>query len=177
VKPVVLYEDQLAPDTKPHQFGLHQLALACLADRRRVDRWTLAGRFDARICKGDAKLLAQLDLRREDGAPLVAALDHDKIRNRLRLRLDACKSVVLDKLHERHPTVRVVLVVENTEDILAAVRDTLGRAAATDKPPPKERDKLLHALADAPAERRASFLAAYPAFARLVKILNELLDA
>lgn len=116
-----------------------------------------------------------MELRREDGPPLVAAVDHDKIREPLKLAPDACKSAVLDKLHERHPTVRVVLVLENTEDVLAAARVSLGQPALTVKPTPRERDKVLHALANETAERRANFLAAYPPFARLVKILSELL--
>jgi hypothetical protein len=177
VKPVVLYEDRLAPDTKPTQFGLHQLALACVADRRNAARWQLCTSFDARPCKGLGNLVKELELRRHETTPLVAAIDHDEIRLKLRLPPDACKRRVLEKLREHHPTARVVLVLENTEDVLTAVRAALGQPALGGKPTPKERDKVLHALADAPAERRVSFLAAYEPFDRLVRILTELLDA
>jgi ActR/RegA family two-component response regulator len=176
VRPVVLYEDQLAPGTKPINFGIHQLALACVADLRHLERWKLKDAFSAQVCKGRDKLLRELELRRDDSGPLVAAVDHDQLYTALKLAPGACKSAILEKLHERHPSVRVVLVLENTEDLLAAARAALGLPAVKEKASPKERDQVLHALASAAAERRAEFLRSYEPFARLVNILNELLQ-
>ena len=58
MKATVFYED--APGVAVTNFGPHLLALACVADRMGVDRYTLRAYTEGIPMKGDSKLRAIL---------------------------------------------------------------------------------------------------------------------
>jgi hypothetical protein len=173
----VLYEDQSA--ARPTNYGPHILLLACVADARGEELWSLRGRVDGIPKKGDTKLRTAL---RDDGdllatrGPLVAMFDDDRVRRCYDLPKGACKREVLDAAcREATGSPSVVLLHRNMEDVVKAACAALHRTAPAAKPGPEERDRILHRAASAERNVRDAILVAVPSFARLVETVDRLL--
>lgn len=172
---VVLWEDELSPDTSLKGYGPHVLALQCAVDASPslVERRALGVRVTANPRKGIDKLLlfaATLDAPR-----VIAVCDDDKLRAHLKLSHEASDVSVVEELKKKSPETRWILLHRNMEDVLAAAAAALGEAVPTGKAKPRERDRVLHRLADASPDRRRDFLLRIPSFAAVVAAIIEAL--
>lgn len=169
--PTVLYEDARAVATK--YFGPHELLCACTADRTGDRLFSLRKRLIDVPSNGVGPLLArvrQVTPRFEQYPQrLLVLVDHDRIREHIRLPPLACRAQVVSAVRGARPF-SVVLLEENTEDLLRAAREVLGGGPLTGKPTPLERDRILENAAHATTrEQRQAILERCPSFGRLVE--------
>lgn len=177
----VLYEDAPAAGARPNNYAPHQLLQQCVADRLgRSGYWELAS-VTAIPCRGRDKLVAKLrDDRIYNAGPVVAVLDHDKVRDADPGLRGACRTQILGWLRApgRCPSpqrLTPVLLQENLETVLTAA---IGLQPS--KPSPLQRDLLLQpVIAPGPEgwRRRQALLADVPSFAYLVGKLTALVRA
>lgn len=131
---VILYEDRRGPQ---REFGLHNLVLACVADELGGDVYALdlAGKLDGRPMKGASNLLksCRQDVRRlgPRGQRVFALVDDDEIRTQLKhegVARSADDMAVIGVIKAPGKCVapeqlEVILLKENTETVIEAVRD------------------------------------------------------
>lgn len=191
---VILYEDQRGPQK---QFGLHNLVVACVSDDLGADVYALKldQKLSGRPMKGVSKLLASCrqDVRRlgPQGQPVFALIDNDAIREQMKhegLSPSADEAAVIRaiKAPERCKApdqLEVLLLVENTETILAAAAecDPEIAAVAVEQARRKDtnaRDKILNHVAWGLGRAvRDCVRSRVPALARLVERLSALVAA
>ena len=107
---------------------------------------------------------------------LMVLVDNDRIRGHLGLRGDACRTATIAAFHAEHAFV-VILLENNTEDLLSVVAAVLGEAPPAGKPNPLERDQRLQRAAwGSTAEQRAEMLVRCPSFGRLIDAAIAALD-
>lgn len=170
----VCYEDR-GGDRK--EFGLHNLLLACLEDRRTaankvhlLDRWILAQCVEKQPKKGDSRLLQAVCRRLEVTAPdchsVVALFDDDQVRRLLGMKGEATGESVVSEIRRRSAAaspgsrldkLQVVLLERNMETVLREAASALQAAGLPSehaakvkrghKPKPDVRDALLGDLA------------------------------
>ena len=177
----VMYEDQQAAGT--NEFGLHILVRRCVLDQLgwSDDRWSeLKELLHGHAMKGDAKLLSACESEREArGFPHVfVVFDDDKIRGRLGLQRSACKTTVRQAVHARSrfaDQLRVVLLGDNMESVVAAVERCRGRSEPAKLKPPM-RDSVLASIAWRPdfAALRECVLDGVPSLRYLVTRLAQI---
>jgi len=139
---IVLYEDQRAQTTS---FGLHELVVACVADRAALARHSVAERLKGIPKKGAGNLLKACTRDVEqlcNRGRVHAVFDCDKIRAPLNLPKDATDREVraaLEKRCGRREGLRFHLLDQNLESVLVALdqcsnvdREQLSRALAKD---------------------------------------------
>jgi hypothetical protein len=179
----ILYEDSAGTNVK--QFGPHSLLVACVADQKRTDFWTVNKRLIAEPKNGVNKLL---DALREDmnryargGGWVFALIDRDDVHDHLEPKLapNACRTSIIERI-KRCPSadrLDVVLLEKNLETILQSLRELQPELAgpenwnrAISQKDINERDRILNnvALNSARGTLRAELLARVPSFARLV---------
>lgn len=176
--PTVLYADARAVATK--FFGPHELLCACTADRTGDSLFALRKRLIDVPSNGIGPLLARVGrvAHQFEQYPmrLMILIDHDRIREHVRLPALACRTQVVSTVRGSR-AFAVVLLEENTEDLLRAARQILGGVPLTGKPTPLERDRILENAAHATTlEQRQAILARCPSFGRLVTAAVAALD-
>lgn len=154
------YEDD--PGVQLANFGPHQLALATIADRVGIDRWTLRNRFNPVPKKGVTKLLAAASLLERGSFALV---DDARIRTEIGLQQSDSAAKVLAELKRRAPLTDFVLLGRNIDDLVRAAAVSLSRHVSAGKLELTERDAVLNAAADATPETRAKIVGAIPSWA------------
>lgn len=185
----ILYEDSAGERA---EFALHDLVVRCVADRLDRDPRALRSALHGIPKKGNANVrrACRQDLVRlaRDGRAVIAVYDNDRIRRMTNLPSDACKAQVSTCLKsdcDPSTQLRVVLLVENTETILLALRDLgvlQGREAmfveAIDRKVLASRDILFKdAVWRTTPEQRERLLEAVPSFGYLVSKLVTVLAA
>lgn len=131
-KVIVLFEDKRL---QPRGAALDQLVWACLEDITGKDRWSFKGRVELRFRKGNANVLE--DVRHlEDLAPsgetVFAVFDRDGIHGCVKVKPSASDAAVIkaiEKECDQATRLRVVLLTENMESLLEAIRDCLNQHA------------------------------------------------
>lgn len=121
----ILYEDQRG---QRQGFGLHTLVKACVFDVINGERHRVEGALsDYRPLKGVDNVLKacrqDFDLIAADGRTLVAILDSDAIRSKLKLpkaATDAHVEQAIRKGCQAPERLLVVLIKENTESVIEA---------------------------------------------------------
>ena len=181
MRAVVLYEDSRGVPVK--NFGLHMFVLAAAADRMSDDRWALGRAVKDRPLKGNGNLLKAC---REDPhpCPVIGVFDNDRIRELLKLPSGSCKSEVIAAVKKpaKDPArLSIVLLLQNTEDVLKSVAEHMPVAAARLEAALKKdlnaRDAILNnAAADANPDLRAAVLRSIPSLDRVVRVLVEVLS-
>ena len=173
----VIYEDRHAKGET--HFGPHMLLLACVADRTQSNRFALLRRVTPIASGGDGNVRRKL---RDNGdalaalGPLVAMFDSDKIRTRYDLDHALSEAQVVEAiLHEAQDSPKILLLVRNMEDLVAACCAALKRPIPTGKPTPEERDHVLQAAAGDSDAVRTEILRRVPSFERLVDEVGRLL--
>lgn len=168
----VLYEDELAR-AEPKRFGPHVLLIACLEDDLKTSRRDLEDVIKAVPKKGDGNL--RIALRRDIGrqGPAVALFDHDRCRAAFGLQKSACKSQVLAAAQELAPSVRLVLLEQNVESLIATACRVMGDSVPISKPTPLQRDEILQKLAWLDAKLRLKLRRELQSFDRLVQRVLE----
>lgn len=184
----ILYEDSAGERA---EFALHDLVVRCVADRLDRDPKTLRSALHGIPKKGNANVrrACRQDLPRlaRDGRVVVAVFDNDRIRRMANLPPAACKAQVTSCLKsgcEPSALLRIVLLVENTETLLVALRDISvlqGRDAmfveAIDRKVLASRDILFKdAVWRTTLEQRVGLLEAVPSFGYLVSKLAALVS-
>lgn len=175
MKVAVLWEDAVSAGTKPTNYGPQVLALQCVVDQRTElgDARGLGFEVHAYPKNGVDKLL--LFAAKLDAPQVIAVCDDDKLRLHLQLPPDASDVVVLEVLKKQSAKTRWVLLHRNMEDVVAAAATALGEAAPVGKPTPRERDRVLHRLANTSPDGRRDFLVRMPSFAAVVAAIIEAL--
>ena len=163
---VILYEDEFG---QVKDFALHRLVTACVADTLGRSKQDVAPLLRAVPKKGDSKLLDAClrEAPRMREANVFALFDSDNLHRLLGLSGDTQLADQLAALRSRLPDEgrpRVFLLERNTETLVAAAADCLGREPPSGKSK-LDRDKLLASAAwdysrasrDCIRERVASF--------------------
>lgn len=168
----VFYEDDAGGQVT--NFGLHILALACLADRWGEDRYSLNKLTRAAPQNGNAKLrktIRGLGPTRD----IVAVFDADKVRELYGQPTSSSDEAVVAAIqNEAGPGVRVCLLNKNAEDVVLACCKAMGRPSPRAKPSPRERDQIFHAAASGDVGPRQILLREVPSFAKFVELLGDL---
>lgn len=144
LRATILYEDQ-ARDGEVKEFGLHNLVIRCVHDR-----WSVSDRFgdfyafrrlrvlEGMPKKGNTRLKSACDkdhAKLTRSGPLFVVYDRDEIYRPLKIPATACIRSIRDKLLSdcaNDPLVRIVLIEQNTESLLEAIRDNRLVARAPD---------------------------------------------
>jgi hypothetical protein len=167
---IVLYED--APGNQPREFGPHNLALACLADRLNRSVYDLKQHVEGHPKKGNDRVRQESHRLAADKIVVFAVYDDDRICELTALPSTACKREVVAALQPQTTPahVTVVLLHQRIETLLKAARSCSKQPALTRKPSPLDRDIHLNRLALDPTRRqeRDCVLRDMPSFAYLV---------
>lgn len=120
----ILYEDSAGERS---EFAFHELVLRCVADRLGREPRDLKDLVHGLPKKGNVWRACRQDLPRiaRSGRAVFAVFDDDEIRTMTKLPVDACKTKVVTAIKrgcEPEGALRVVLIVENTESVLEALR-------------------------------------------------------
>lgn len=143
-KVTVLYEDALAPGSKPIQYGPHLLLLWCVSDRTKRPIWDLGRLVEGNPRKGKEKVRQASKLPLRDW--VIALYDQDRVRdmpgleNKKRAR-DVAETLRAESAQPDRTM--VVLLDKNLETLMKHVQSCNGQGATTDKPTPLQRDLLL----------------------------------
>jgi hypothetical protein len=160
-------------------FGPHELAVSCVADRLRQDRWLIDQRLDPIPKKSDSRLLAACeDVPRISprGMPVVALVDDDRIRRPLKLTPHTLKREVAAIIRNRTATpgqLIVCLLDRNIETLVKSAALRLDVRGAIVKRP-IERDRILGKAAHATPDVRAALCGDVPTFGCFVDGLARL---
>lgn len=179
----ILYEDS-ARDRS--DFGLHDLVVSCVADRLGCEPRPLKKRLRGHAMNGNNKVWSECQRNLHRLGVVVAVFDNDRVRTMAKLPPGACKAQVTAEVKRRcEPAsqLRVVLLIQNTESVLLALRslgvlhgrdEMFGRAI--DRKDMNDRDVLLGKAAwGLTPEQRVSLLRAVPSLGYLVEKLAALL--
>ncbi|HZI15030.1 MAG TPA: hypothetical protein VE153_31960 [Myxococcus sp.] len=181
----VLYEDQRGPG---QGFGLHELAKACVSDAFPATEHPHIKEAlgDCRPQKGDGNLLKacreDLDGIANDGRPVVAVFDNDKIRRLLQLSAKAPDARVEQEIRKGGPKsdrLFIILLKQNMESVLKAAHecdpsiDPERIKLATQKKDRLERDAILNRLTGEQYRAvRDCILGKLPSFRAFVDLLR-----
>lgn len=169
MKVTVFYED--SPGVAVTHYGPHLLALACVADRMNLERYTLRQHAEAVPMKGDSKLREVL--QGIGGRHVIALFDSDHVRDLYGLKATATREEVIAKVKsEAGPDVEVHLLERNMEDLIRHCCEAARSHVPDGKPRPEERDSILHRTAAAPQSVRDAVRAACPSFDQFVEALQ-----
>lgn len=184
----ILYED--SSSTHARGFGLHRLVVRCVHDRKQGDLGLLLRAFADRPMKSNTKVRTACREERllltRTGASLVALYDDDRVRELLHKPKAACKQEVRQALLQEcgdDPKLRVVLLVKNTESVLATLEQSglMMTFARTDfheaiaRKSVLKRDEIFHRAADADMLKVREHLCQHlPSFEYLIAKLIEL---
>lgn len=123
----ILYEDSAGERA---EFTLHDLVVRCVADSLDREHRDFKDVLRGIPKKGNSNVrrACQQDLPRlaRNGDQVWALYDNDRVRRLVNLPADACKTQVVDALRVGCVPVdrlRVVLLIENTESLLRALRE------------------------------------------------------
>lgn len=161
---VILYEDSRGAIVR---FPLHDLVVRSAADLAGVAFYEVARRVRDVPKGGDTKVLSDLANNSslfKQHTRVLAWIDNDRIREKLKLPKDASRSLVITQIKARGPKpahgrpapLEVFLLDDNLEDLIEALADHLDRtqlAKARNKKKPESRDILLDEIASSPALR------------------------
>lgn len=176
----ILYEDSAGERS---QFALHQLVVRCVADRLDREPRTFEDSLRGYPKKGNANVrrACQQELSRlaRDGRLVCAVYDSDEITQLVKLPARSCKTKIVGALKQNCDAtvnLRVVLLIENTESLLIALRDLkvipdrdAMFADAIDRKNLASRDILFKAAVwQTTPEQRAALLASVPSFGYLI---------
>lgn len=122
----ILYEDSAGERS---EFALHDLVLRCAADRLGREPRHIKDLIHGVPKKGNGNVwrACRQDLPRiaRSGRAVFAVFDDDEVRTMTKLPIDACKTKVIAAIKkgcEPAEALRVVLIIENTESVLDALR-------------------------------------------------------
>lgn len=177
----ILYEDSAGEQT---DFALHNLVVRCVADRVGCEPPTMKDRLRGIPKKGNGNVwrACQRDLPHlaRSGRVVFAVFDDDRVRTMTKLATGACKTQVVTRIKigcDPAASLRVVLLVRNTETVLCGLRDLgvlHGRDAmfvqAIDRKDIASRDILFKdAVWRLTADQRVSLLREVPSLGYLVE--------
>lgn len=166
----VLWEDSCGTQVKA--FGSHALLLSCIADLLNRDRFALGKFVIASAKKGNSKLKGAIDSdceRLSRSGPVIAVFDDDQVRRLYNLPPNACKIQIIREARS-HPSLDIVLLERNIEDLVDACCEALGIGLPETKSRPDERDKILNAAASAIDPKVREFVCEkIPSFSYLVR--------
>lgn len=177
----VFYEDSRTPGG---DFTLHDLVLACVADRIQRNRWDLKDLVLCKPMKGNANVLKACahDVRRMKHAHIAAVLDGDELARLLNLRGNYCKCEARAAFGRIATDARLELFVldHNIETLI----ETLGRlkpdlpmmTEALDKDR-NARDRVFANAANAEPGLRTQLRSEIPSFDRLTRKIEGWLRA
>lgn len=146
----ILYEDQASGS--PNEYGPHKLVCWLVWDRLQSAGEDIAFFEVRRLVRGNPKkgvdkVLAacreELETFAAGGTFVIALLDNDRVREHVGLPKDACISKTTARCREgSEPAgrLRVVLLEDKMETVLASVLTTIGEPPFAGKPTPAERD-------------------------------------
>ena len=176
----ILWEDQRPVDAKG--FGPHELLLSCLADTLGTERQKLVGLIKPIPKKGNANIRKALQ---RDGerlvkkGPVFAVLDHDKIRDLVKVPNSIpkeCLSGIKEQfMKEITIDFNLTLLIENIESLVNAVCDALRETKFNRKPTPDERDRILNRCAWSKPADREQVCQLCPSYSRIVERISEAL--
>ena len=182
----VLWEDSRGV-TK--DFGPHALALACVADEFRIDRWALRDWVLGIPKNGAHKLLTAfrrdaIELSRR-GESVIAVLDHDRAGELVGLDSTACRSSILERINAETEGAcnRHLVLLEANVETLVTVAGTVTEALPTliqracFHKDINARDRILHRAAEPHFHDRRRILDELRSLRRLVDLLTRLLRA
>lgn len=184
----VLYEDKRG---KQRSFGLHDLVVACIADRLREPSWrNVQSRFLGIPLGPNSTVLRavreEVHLWAPDGHALIALVDDDRVRDLLKdtdRKLDhpKCRKVLADQFRG-NAQASVVFLVRNMETAVRAAGEVLGKPSteiddAVRTKDHTKRDRFLCGCADADRSVRSAILEKVPSLERLVGVLVPLARA
>jgi hypothetical protein len=168
----IFYEDSWGV---AKEFGLHELIVSCVTDIQGKDWWERKGHFEAVPKNGVNNLLSAC----RDDVPdmrdrlIFAVFDSDKLHRHLFKSGRPSESELLVELRARYPDERLqLLLIHNTEAVVAAVAKCLGEPLPAKDTLP--RDRLLTRAARESQHTRDCTRAAVPSFDARVRRIAEL---
>lgn len=171
---MVFYEDSLAPNCPPTNYGPHVLVCACVAERFHLSTpWALMNELKAHPCNGAPKVLARAKERLRIAERIYLLLDTDKPIHQLGLGKNSAPADVSRAVAEYFAGQTTVFgfgLERNVETVVKAACTALQRPMPQGKPNPALRDAVLIDLARNETER-TRVLSEVPSLKALVDAL------